>query len=182
MQVAGATRRSTARRRCPSGGRSRGTGHWRRFRGAQAAVRRQYRCRGQGTSRFWSRVLAGTTTGSAADPNGPRTSATRPRQSPAATRLSVFLPSHGRGDGSGARSGRSWASRPAKLGPAGRREAVTGPGTQPYMYHYAVVFPPRVNGQAPLSVKTFRKRKEKRFWQTLYLHAALYLQDLPSIS
>jgi hypothetical protein len=42
--------------------------------------------------------------------------------------------------------------------------------------------PPEANGQAPLSVKTFRKRKEKRFWQTLYLHAALYLQDLPFIS
>ena len=85
-----------------------------------------------------------------------------PGQPPAATVPSVFLLSHGRADESGARSGRSWLSRPPKREPAGREKQPPGRAPHP-IYATALGFAlPEVDVQAPLSVKTFRKRKEKR--------------------
>jgi hypothetical protein len=82
--------------RCPAGPRS-------------AAALQARRCPRSGRG-----VLAGTTTGRAADPaHGREPPPLTPGQPPAATRPSGFPPQQWARYGSGARSGRSWTSRPA---------------------------------------------------------------------
>jgi hypothetical protein len=91
---------------------------------------RQSRCREQGTSPLRVAVSGrhhdGQRRGPAHDREPQRLTLARRRLQP---RPSGFPPQQWARYGSGARSGRSWTSRPAKQGPTGLREAATWPGT-----------------------------------------------------